>query len=410
MPFDPNIALQVRGIELPNKLAQYAQFQQIQANQQAQELNQLKMQEARLASESRNNMRGLDYNSPNYVSEVARFDPELASKIAKDQAAMASSQAQANVYKADAATKRNAFMAQADRDLSNRPSDANITAYLEDTLASDLFTPVEKAKVQKRAESLLAEPFEKRAAMLAMTGSSASDVTSRANNAATVAASLANNAATVGATLRGQNLTDARARENLKVSQDRLAFDQQKAEQPQFNAQAGGFIAPPTKQNPQGLFIPATGIQAAKDQGAAVKALQSAGYNAETGEDTISKLIAKSTSGGLQAGGAATLAFFGKSTEGRKAIAALEGTANQIATDLAGGKLGAGISNTDREFIVSALGDVANPNKTSEERLAGWNAAKNRMMLTGLIPPPKAPTANTPTVAPNIDALLNKYK
>jgi len=175
----------------------------------------------------------------------------------------------------------------------------------------------------------------------------------------------------------------------LSATQQRLAFDKEKATQPVFNAQAGGFVAPPTKENPQGLFIPATKIQAAKDQSAAVKALQSAGYNAETGEDTISKLIAKSTSGGLQAGGAAALAFFGKSTEGRKAIAALEGTANQIATDLAGGKLGAGISNTDRDFIVGALGDVSNPMKTAEERLSGWTAAKNRMMLTGLIPPPK---------------------
>jgi hypothetical protein len=175
----------------------------------------------------------------------------------------------------------------------------------------------------------------------------------------------------------------------LGVAQQRLNFEKEKATQPVFNAQAGGFVAPPTKENPQGIFIPATKIQAAKDQSAAVRALQSAGYNVETGEDTISKLIEKSTSGGLQAGSAAALAFFGKSTEGRKAIAALEGTANQIATDLAGGKLGAGISNTDREFIVGALGDVANPMKTAEERLSGWTAAKNRMMLTGLIPPPK---------------------
>jgi hypothetical protein len=175
----------------------------------------------------------------------------------------------------------------------------------------------------------------------------------------------------------------------LKVSKERLNFEREKAVQPVFNAQAGGFVAPPTKENPQGLFIPATKIQAAKDQSAAVRALQSAGYNVETGEDNISKLIEKSTSGGLQAGSAAALAFFGKSTEGRKAIAALEGTANQIATDLAGGKLGAGISNTDRDFIVGALGDVANPMKTAEERLSGWTAAKNRMMLTGLIPPPK---------------------
>jgi hypothetical protein len=119
--------------------------------------------------------------------------------------------------------------------------------------------------------------------------------------------------------------------------------------------------------------------------------LKSAGYDPTTGKDTISNLIEKSTSGGLQAGSAATLAFlFGKSTEGRKAIASLEGTANQIATDLAGGKLGAGISNTDRDFIVSALGDVSNAMKPAGERLAGWNAAKQRMINTGLIPAPNA--------------------
>ena len=199
------------------------------------------------------------------------------------------------------------------------------------------------------------------------------------------------------------------SRGQLKVAQDKLSFDKQKAEQPQFNAQAGGFIAPPTKENPEGVFIPAKGIQAAKDQGAAVKALQSAGYNVETGEDTISKLIAKSTSGGLQAAGAKTLAFFGKTTEGLKAIAALEGTANQIATDLAGGKLGAGISNADRDFIVAALGDVANTSKTFEERLAGWTAAKNRMMLTGLIPPPKAGGASNAPAATKSGATVSNW-
>jgi hypothetical protein len=177
------------------------------------------------------------------------------------------------------------------------------------------------------------------------------------------------------------------------IAKDRLALEQSNATKPVFNAQAGGFIAPVSKENPEGKFIPATGIQAAKDQQIAVKALQSAGYDPVTGQDNISKLIAKSTSGGLETSVSAVAAFFGKSTEGRKAISALEGTANQIATDLAGGKLGAGISNSDRDFIVSALGDVANPMKPAGDRLAGWEAAKERMMRAGLIPPPKAATA-----------------
>jgi hypothetical protein len=179
------------------------------------------------------------------------------------------------------------------------------------------------------------------------------------------------------------------AEQQANTSAGQLALARENAVKPVFNAEAGGFVSPPTKANPQGAFTPLGSIQENKDQQAAVKALKSAGYDPTTGEDTISKLIAKSTSGGLQAGTTAAIAFFGKSTEGRKAIAALEGTANQIATDLAGGKLGAGISNTDRDFIVGALGDVANPMKTSAERLAGWTAAKDRMMRVGLIPPPK---------------------
>ena len=203
----------------------------------------------------------------------------------------------------------------------------------------------------------------------------------------------------------GEIASNRVAQGNLAVNQSQLALAQTNATKPVFNPATGGFITPPTQANPQGTFTPVAGIQETKDQQAAVKALKSAGYDPTTGEDNISKLIAKSTSGGLQAGTAATLAFFGKSTEGRKAIAALEGTANQIATDLAGGKLGAGISNTDRDFIVGALGDVSNPMKTSAERLAGWAAAKNRMVNAGVIPAPAGAA-----VAPNLDALLNKYK
>lgn len=219
---------------------------------------------------------------------------------------------------------------------------------------------------------------------------------------------------------QAQTATDRREQQRIALEQRRVDLAEKEAQhktqqesKPVFNAAAGGFISPPTKDKPQGEFIPATDIQTSKDQQAAIKALQSAGYDPVTGEDKISKLISKSTSGGLQAAGAATLSFLGKTTEGRKAISALEGTANQIATDLAGGKLGAGISNTDREFIVGALGDVSNPMKTAEERLAGWTAAKERMMRVGLIPAPKSgkPAAPAAPAAPsNIDALLDKYK
>jgi hypothetical protein len=225
MPFDPNIALQVRGIEVPNQLAQYAQMQQIQGNQQAQQLNQMKMQEAQAANEERNALRQLNPANADYENQLFKVNPTLGIQYRKERTAAEAQTSLAQKQKAEAAMKRAEFMSQADRDLARNPSDANLTAYLEDIMASDLFVPAEKAKMQKHTADLLSMTPEKRAVILSASGATAADVTSRANNAATVAASLANNAATVGATLRGQNMTDARARENIDIARKRLEKD-----------------------------------------------------------------------------------------------------------------------------------------------------------------------------------------
>jgi hypothetical protein len=411
---NPNIAMSFRGPEIQpqNMLADYAAVQQIQSGRQAQEMNALKMQEYERARTEEEGLR-------NYLAQSDLAKPETRAGLVRygktglaygkaltdqDTAALTQREAAFKVQKA-----KGDFIAQAKRDTSQNPSDANLTAFKEDLLANPLFTAPEKTQLAANVDRILAMPVAERRTFMASQGASPSELkpiltpqnlggtarilsTPAFGGAATPVVGSEGTVTATPAQIEANKISQGQlavSQGQLSVAQKRLNFDREKATQPVFNAQAGGFVAPPTKENPQGLFIPATKIQAAKDQSAAVKALQSAGYNVETGEDNISKLIEKSTSGGLQAGTAAALAFFGKSTEGRKAIAALEGTANQIATDLAGGKLGAGISNTDREFIVGALGDVSNPMKTAEERLSGWTAAKNRMMLTGLIPPPK---------------------
>lgn len=204
----------------------------------------------------------------------------------------------------------------------------------------------------------------------------------------------------------GQIAANKIAQQQLGVSQGQLAATQAAqrqaldlANRPVFNEAGQGFVSRPTAAQPAGAFTPLPEVKVTQDQRAAVKALKTAGYDPETGADNISKLIAKSTSGGLQAATAATLGFFGATTTGKKAIGELAGTANQITLDMVNGKLGAGISNTDREFIVSALGDVSNPMKTADERLAGWTAAKNRMIQSGLVPPPNQPKPGAPTRA-----------
>lgn len=144
-----------------------------------------------------------------------------------------------------------------------------------------------------------------------------------------------------------------------------------------------------------------TAVGESNQQQAAVKALKTAGYDPETGEDRISKLIEKSTSGRLQGYTAEALRFVGISTSGMNAINDLTSTSNQISLDILGGKLGANISNTDRDFIVGILGDVANYAKPAEERLAAWNAARNRMIVSGMLPPPTKGAGQAPAATPS---------
>jgi hypothetical protein len=76
---NPNIAMSFRQpeIQAPNALAQYAQLQQIQSGQQAQDLNRLQIQEyerARAEEEgTRNYLRGKDLTAPDTITGLSQF-------------------------------------------------------------------------------------------------------------------------------------------------------------------------------------------------------------------------------------------------------------------------------------------------------------------------------------------------
>jgi hypothetical protein len=74
MALNPNIALGVRPLELPNQLAQYAQLSQIQNAQQANQLNRMQMAEyerARAEEEgTRNFLRKADLTDPNVRAQL----------------------------------------------------------------------------------------------------------------------------------------------------------------------------------------------------------------------------------------------------------------------------------------------------------------------------------------------------
>jgi hypothetical protein len=176
MALNPNISLGVRQIELPNQLAQYAQAQQIMAAQDAQQMNALKMQEAEAGLEERNKLRALNPAAADYEAQLFKVNPQLGISYRKEAATTAAQKAAEVKSLAEAAAAKQKMMGQAYRDISGRPSDANITAHLEDIAESTLYNDAEKASITKRGLDLLAMPFADRQMFLAQQGASASEL------------------------------------------------------------------------------------------------------------------------------------------------------------------------------------------------------------------------------------------
>ena len=94
--------------------------------------------------------------------------------------------------------------------------------------------------------------------------------------------------------------------------------------------------------------------------------------------DTVENLIKGSTSGGMQQTAADAYEYLtGKGTSGAENIAQLKTVANDITLSTLKGKLGAGISNADRDFLQAKLGDIGNPKLASNVRLAAWKEYKD---------------------------------
>ena len=176
MALNPNIALGVRPLEVPNQLAQYGQMQQIMAAQDAQQFNALKMQEAQAAMEERNALRRLNPSAPDYEAQLFKVNPQLGISYRKERATTEAQEAVKTKSLAEAAAAKQKMMGQAYRDISGRPSDANITAHLEDVAESTLYSDAEKASITKRGLDLLAMPFAERQMFLAQQGASASEL------------------------------------------------------------------------------------------------------------------------------------------------------------------------------------------------------------------------------------------
>jgi hypothetical protein len=176
MPLDPSIALGVRPIQVADPLAQYGQIAQLQNYQTQNQLHQMQMREAEATAQERNALRQLNPSASDYETQLFKVSPQLGIQYRKEQSAAEASRASTAASKITSAKAKQEMLGQAWRDISSRPSDANITAHLEDILLSPLYDDAEKASIRARGEDLLKLPFEQRQTTLAQIGSKPSDL------------------------------------------------------------------------------------------------------------------------------------------------------------------------------------------------------------------------------------------
>ena len=189
MALDPSIILGARPAQFDmaqfspmNALTNLMKFRQ--ADQES-NLNAMKMQEYERARTEEQGLRqylsgGPEVEAPDLASPETRRNLLRYGKAGAAQAKALSEQDTAALTQRETEFKiqksRKDFIAQAQRDTSQNPSDANITAYKEDLMANPLFTNAEKAQMAAGADRILAMPVNQRQQFMASQGASASEL------------------------------------------------------------------------------------------------------------------------------------------------------------------------------------------------------------------------------------------
>jgi len=173
MALNPNIALGVRPLEVPNQLAQYGQVQQLMAAQDAQQINALKMQEAQAAMEERNALRRLNPSAPDYEQQLFRVSPQMGINYRKEQATALAQEAARKKSEFDLTAARRKFGDDLKRNLSANPSDENVVAWGQDAVLQGIYT---EDQVASTVQQLLTIPPQQRASILSRAGASPSEL------------------------------------------------------------------------------------------------------------------------------------------------------------------------------------------------------------------------------------------
>lgn len=147
------------------------------------------------------------------------------------------------------------------------------------------------------------------------------------------------------------------------LAQQNSALARYKAMQPKFVD--GAFIYPPNEQNPQGGMIK-TDLFSAPKGSDAEKAKMSERVKTTLGDDT-EQLIRQATGSMIGSGVDTVASAFGGTTKGAEANATLKLRAATLAGNMP--RFEGPQSDADRKYYLEMAGDLANPSKTTIEKL-----------------------------------------
>jgi hypothetical protein len=187
MPINPNIALGVQPIQIADPMARYSQLAGIQNAQNQNALAQYQLGSAQRTEDVQNVLADaysqstdpatgeIDYNKLTKIVAGNRAGAQipaiLKTRREMEQAALTQRETGFKVEKA-----KNEFIAQAKRDTSQNPSDANLTAFKEDLIANPLFNAGEKTQYAANVDRILAMPVDQRRSFMASQGASAGEL------------------------------------------------------------------------------------------------------------------------------------------------------------------------------------------------------------------------------------------
>jgi hypothetical protein len=382
---DPNIALGVKPLQIENPMNQYAMMSQLQTGQNQNALAQYQLSAAQRADQAQtvqNKLYAKHFNpqtgevdQPALLAELSQ-DPNAAGLIPKLQAQFTEEK-----YKKNQANKIVSEVNKLNFDLAN-----NIFAQSKEELKQiDPRNPNAAAQYLAYRDRLYANPaladFFKNTGMTKeatdaqvreaiKTPQGLADVILKSMTTADQFQKILNDRQQTRIQQQNANTNAGQ----LSLAREKFAFDTNPEKQAQI-----------TKVKELAKAEVEETVSKVKDVKAAREVLKTAGFDPKTGTDDVKKLIRESTGSYLGAAVDAGGRVFGSSTKGADAIGQLKTFETKIALDLIGGKLGAGISNADRDFIIAGLGQISDNTVPRDTREKAWDRVVERMKRVGLI-------------------------